>query len=78
MEKKKEWGERKEEKRKKNSGCTESLSFYNGYFENCWTQKVHLVVMFSKTQPDTYVYVHIGRSCMKWYLPITDVQMLYN
>ena len=63
---------------KKSSGCIEPLSFYNGYFENCWTQKVHLVVMFSKTQLDTYVYVCIGRSCMKWYLPITDVQMLYN
>ena len=71
-------GEEERRRRGKNSGCTESLSFYNGYFENCWTQKVRLVVMFSKTQPDTYVYVRIGRSCMKWYLPITDVQMLYN
>ena len=51
----------------------------NGYFENYWTQKVHLVVMFSKIWLDLYVmYVLLGRSCMKWYLPIADVQMLYK
>ena len=28
---------------------------------------------------DLYVmYVLLGRSCMKWYLPIADVQMLYK
>lgn len=39
---------------------------------------VHLVVMFSKMRLDLYVYVCIGRSCMKWYLLIADVQMLYK
>ena len=39
---------------------------------------VHLVVMFSKMRLDLYIYVCIGRSCMKWYLLIADVQMLYK
>ena len=48
------------EETKKSNGCT--LSFFNGYFEdsfwpkknnNCWTQKVHLVVTFSNIRLDT-------------------------
>ena len=36
------------------------FGFYNGYFEivfgqkNCWTQKVHLVITFSKIRLDVY------------------------
>ena len=54
-EKNKERGEGKEEKKKSN-GCT--LSCYNGYFgdtlaeKNCWTEKVHLAITFSKIRLD--------------------------
>ena len=36
-------------RREKNNGCP--LNFFNSYFwpeKNCWTQKVHLVITFSK------------------------------
>ena len=49
--------EEKERRRRKNcNGCT--LSCYNGYFgdtlaeKNCWTEKVHLAITFSKIRLD--------------------------
>ena len=70
--KKKKGGEEK-----KSNGCT--LSFYNGYFENCRHKRSIWWKVFSKIQLDIYVYVCTGSSCMKWYLvPIADVQMLYK
>ena len=38
-------------RREKSNDCT--LSSYNGYFaENCWTERVHLAVKFSKLRLD--------------------------
>ena len=48
-----------EEEKEKSNGFT--LSFYDGYFgdsfwpeKNCWTQKVHLVITFSKIRLDIH------------------------
>ena len=52
--------EKEMRRRERTNGCT--LSFYNGYFgpkkkekkRNCWMQKVHLVVKFSKIRVAIY------------------------
>ena len=48
-----------EQEKEKSNGFT--LSFYDGYFgdsfwpeKNCWTQKVHLVITFSKIRLDIH------------------------
>ena len=51
--KKKERGERKEEKRKKAMvALSVFIMSYFGDVENCWTQKVHLAITFSKIPVD--------------------------
>ena len=61
--KEKERRKRKERRRKggeERKAMVVLFGFYNGYFEivfgqkNCWTQKVHLVITFSKIRLDVY------------------------
>ena len=53
---KRETEEKERRRREKSNGC--ALSFYNSYFgeflaqKNCWTQKVHLAISFSKIRLD--------------------------
>ena len=53
--------EEERSRREKSNDCT--LSFHNGYFgrkTNCWTQKVHLAVTFSKIRLDIYTWKVVG------------------
>ena len=53
--------EEERRRREKSNGCT--LRFHNGYFgrkTNCWTQKVHLAVTFSKIRLDIYTWKVVG------------------
>ena len=67
LTKKKERRKRKseeEERRRRKTSNGFTLTFYNGFFgdwpeKNCWTQKVHLVVTFSKIRLDIHKWASI-------------------
>ena len=47
--------EEERRRREKSNGCTLSFIVANEVEKNCWTQKVYLVVAFSKIRLDTSV-----------------------
>ena len=76
-------------RREKSNGCT--LSFYNGYFGDCfwpkkhfWTEKVHLAVTFPKMTVDEPKFnIQNNRTshaftCYKWPPPIGDDSCIQN